>query len=84
MTQAYGFAGKRTQGVFFAELGSRRKLLRQRQLWLRSPADGACTGLTPFAEEWADRAALEAHFAVPVRGLVAAPPEMRVWEAQEG
>ena len=45
-----------------------------------------------FFEEWADRAALEAHFAVPesgafvrgVRGLAAAAPEMRVWEVKEG
>lgn len=45
-----------------------------------------------FFEEWADRAALEAHFAVPesgafvrgVRALVAAPPEMKIWEAKEG
>lgn len=45
-----------------------------------------------FFEQWADRAALEAHFAVPesgafvraLRGLVAEPPEMRIWEATEG
>lgn len=45
-----------------------------------------------FFEEWADRAALEAHFAAPesgafvraLRGLAAAPAEMRVWEATEG
>lgn len=43
-----------------------------------------------FFEQWADRAALDAHFAVPesgafvkaLRGLVAAPPEMQIYEAE--
>jgi quinol monooxygenase YgiN len=42
-----------------------------------------------FLEEWADRASLEAHFAVPdsrefvkvVRELSAAPPEMNIFNA---
>ena len=43
-----------------------------------------------FYEEWSDRAALAAHFAVPgslefvgaVTALAAAPPEMRIYDAQ--
>jgi len=42
-----------------------------------------------FVEEWSDRAALAAHFAVPgslsfvagVRALAAEPPQIRVYEA---
>jgi quinol monooxygenase YgiN len=43
-----------------------------------------------FVEEWSDRAALAAHFAVPeslafvngVRALAAEPPQIRVYEAE--
>jgi len=44
-----------------------------------------------FFERWADRAALDAHFAVPASrafakaaaGLAAQPPQIHVYEAQE-
>ena len=44
-----------------------------------------------FVEHWSDMASLEAHFALgssrrfvdALRGLVAAPPEMKIYEASE-